>query len=140
MLCLDTSVLCKLLRYEQGSDEINEILDRSSDNLGIHASELVIYEMGNFLWKMHRKGIGLPDESLDFLYDLDIEFVPLTTSIADRALTVSRTRDLTYYAAIHISLTREKKAPLVTADKQILSKCDDAITLEECLNLIETRS
>lgn len=140
MLCLDTSVLCKLMCYEQGSDEINEILDRSSDNLEIYTSELVVYEMGNFLWKMHRKGIGLPDELLDFLNDLDIEFVPLTTAIADRALTVSRTLDLTYYDAIHVSLSREKNAPLVTADKQILSECDDAITLEECLNLIETRS
>ena len=96
--------------------------------------------MGNFLWKMHKKGLGFPEESLGFLYGLDIEFVPLTTESADRALTISRTLDLTYYDAVHVSLAREKKGPLVTADKQILSECDDAITLEEALCSIEDPS
>lgn len=138
MLCLDSSVVCKLFGTEDDSEKMLMVIDLAMDDkIELIASDLVVFELGNFFWKASRKGKPLLKGSMQNIYSLNIEFFPITSELAEIALVLAKDLDLTFYDAVHVTLAREHSCPLVTEDNEILAECDDALSLDEAIETIE---
>jgi predicted nucleic acid-binding protein len=135
-LVLDSSVLAKLFIDETGSDQATELLEKSSANdIGLIASDIVFYEVGNTILKHLRGKDGT--EYMKQLFFLNIEYSSLDQSAAGEAMRIAKTTDITYYDAVHIALSQRRKSFLVTEDKELLRKFKNAVSLKDAVERTE---
>jgi len=138
-LILDSSVIAKLFLEEKGSEEALEIMESSYiEDLKIIASDLIFYEVGNTIWKHLRKTKKDGSEYINKLYLLNIEYFPLNEDLAVKAMKIAQKHDITFYDGVHIALGQEQRSKLVTEDKLLLNKFDNAINIDKALTIIES--
>jgi len=137
-LVLDSSVVAKLFFKEAGSDSAIKLME-FGDALDIEflASDLVIYEVGNTIWKNLRKKKMKGSRYIKQLFLLNIEFIPVDDNLASEAISQAQDNDITYYDGVHVALSKKNQAPLVTQDKELLKKFKTALPIEGILNKIE---
>ena len=137
-IVLDSSVIAKLFIDEVGSTEAIEIVEQSYiNNIELIASELIFYEVGNTIWKHLRKGRNDGRKYIDKLYLLNINYIQLTKELAQNAMKLAHDNDVTFCDAVHVSLCKKLGTSLVTEDKLLLNKFDEAIEIKEALNILE---
>ena len=97
-LVLDSSVVAKLFFKEAGSDSAIKLME-FGDALDIEflASDLVIYEVGNTIWKNLRKKKMKGSRYIKQLFLLNIEFIPVDDNLASEAISQAQDNDITYY-------------------------------------------
>lgn len=138
-LTLDSSVIAKLFIDEKDTKNAMSLMEKSIENGGkLIASELILYEVGNTIWKHIRKKMIDGQEYLRQLFFLNIDYFPLNQDIACQTIALAQEYDITYYDAVHVMLAKSNEKPLVTEDKELLKKVDSAINIKEALRLLET--
>lgn len=141
MLALDSSVVAKLFLREEGSDDAIEMMSLCySGRTGFLASELVLYEIGNVLWKHARRGTSGTTELLGEFLKLDIEYFHHDRKLAIDALNEAILHNITYYDAVHVCTARNNSARLVTEDRKLLDRCECPIDIGEALDMVRKGS
>ena len=74
---------------------------------------------------------------MKLLFMLNIEFIPTDGFLAGKAMELAQKKDITYYDAIHVVLSRAHDARLVTQDKELLKKFKSAASIAVILAEIE---
>lgn len=134
---LDSSVISKLFIEEKGSKEAIEILSIShTKDIELFASELVLYEVGNTIWKHLRNKKKGGSEYIMRLFLLNIEYRPLGSDLACDVMTISQKYDITYYDGVHVALSKECDAKLITEDKELLHKIKGSVNLKTAINMV----
>ena len=137
-LVLDSSVVAKLFVDEKDSDKATEIFEKSSTrDIALAASTLVFYEVGNTILKHLRGKDKDGSEYMSQLFLLNIEYGSLDQALAREAIRIAKTNSITYYDAVHITMSQRHKSALVTEDKELLRKFENAISMEDVLERIE---
>ncbi len=133
-LVLDSSVIAKLFFDEAGSDSAIKLMYLGDEkDIEFFASDLVIYEVGNTIWKNLRKRKKDGGQYIKLLFQLNIDFVPINDDLADEAIKEAQKNDITYYDGVHIALSNKKQTTLVTQDKELLKKFKTASSIEGVL-------
>jgi predicted nucleic acid-binding protein len=119
----DASVLVKWVKAdrERETEAAQAILAaRTRADLRIAVLDLVFYEVGNTLtFKSDMPGHEVADR-LDDLQFLCNDILPLNVALRRRAAVFAADHRLSFYDAAHASLARAVKAPLVTADAELI--------------------
>lgn len=124
-IVVDASVALKWTVTEPGSDAANELLD--GDALLV-APEHLLGEVGNGLRKRVGQGVlgrEVALAAIDAIRQLEIEFVAGAERWA-RTLGDALTWGVTTYDALYIAVAVDLGAPLVTADRRLLSSASAA--------------
>ncbi|MEM3503342.1 MAG: type II toxin-antitoxin system VapC family toxin [Nitrososphaeria archaeon] len=117
---LDASVAARFLLFEELSDKAVHVLeDFMSGKIDLVAPELLIYEVGNVLWKAFKQGlVNLQDvkEKISYFLKLGIDFVKLERVDYENMVVWSIKNNVTYYDAAYIVVTEKIKGVLLSAD------------------------
>jgi predicted nucleic acid-binding protein len=137
-LVLDSSVVAKLFFDEIGSDSAIKLMYLGDEkDIEFYASDLVIYEVGNTIWKNLRKKKKDGSKYIKLLFQLNINFVSIDDDLANKAIKEAQKNDITYYDGVHVALSKEKQTTLVTQDKELLKKFKTASSIEGILRRME---
>lgn len=137
-LVLDSSVIAVLFIDEKNSDKATELFEKSSTKgVGLVASRLILYEVGNAIWKHLRKKDIDGSEYVEQLFFLNIEYSSLDQPLASEAMRIAKTYDITYYDAVHIALSQRHMSVLVTEDKELLRRFKNAVSIEVAVERLE---
>lgn len=135
---LDSSVVAKLFVMELGSDNLYRVWDICHDkNFPLSASELIIYEVGNAIYKNLKITKQKGNKYIEQIYKLDLTLHPLDVELAKKSMDTAQKLSITYYDAVHVTLSRVQGAELITEDKELLKKYKDAISINDTLALIQ---
>ncbi|UCE37568.1 MAG: type II toxin-antitoxin system VapC family toxin [Thermoplasmata archaeon] len=137
-LVLDSSVIAKLFFKEAGSDSAIKLMEIGDEkDIEFLASDLVIYEVGNTIWKNLRRKNKDGGRYIKLLFLLNIDFISIDDSLASEALDVAQRYNITYYDGVHMVVGKKNKATLVTQDKVLLKKFKSTSSIKEVLERIE---
>ena len=137
---LDSSVVAKLFFQEDGSGEAAKFLEICvHENVKLLGQELLLYEVGNVIWKKTR-GTGVDGRPyMRQLGQLNIDFVPLDSQLMLQAMKLAQKKDISYYDAVHVALAETKGVPFITADRKLLELVPGAMTIEKALETLKTK-
>lgn len=123
---IDASVASRFLLVEDLSDEARSVLEGFlNGSLDLEAPELVVYEVGNTLWKSAKQGlITVHEASQKFSYflKLRIDSIKLNEEDHREVLQWSLENKATYYDSAYVKASEKAKATLLTADDVLYSK------------------
>jgi predicted nucleic acid-binding protein len=135
MIVVDSSVAAKWLVPEDGSDLAEQLLKGSNQ---VIAPELLLVELGNFLWKAVRLGKIALEAALTSLPRVEAAVsLVSSTRFCPRALQLAHELAHPIYDCLYLAVAEEARCKLVTADMRVLravraSKyAEQAIPLEE---------
>ncbi len=116
-LVIDSSVIVKWVNTqdEENISQANKILeDAKEEKVELFTSELAKFELGNAL--LVKKGLELIPAyiSLGTIYNLPINFIPQTLSLAQSTYKTGQELQITYYDASFLSVAEELEATLVS--------------------------
>ncbi len=123
---IDASVACRLLLVEELSDQAERVLeDFLEASIDLAAPEIVLYEVGNALWKAVRLGLlQLPRalQKYSYFHGLGLASVELTEHEHGETLRWGAERNATYYDSAYVISSRRTGATLLTADDSLYEK------------------
>ena len=121
MTVVDASIAFKFVFAEEDTEKARD-LHRSAAE--IIAPDLVLAEVGNALWKQHRRGWIAGEEMALLLRQLSLLFAELTPlpELLEAAGLISRELDHPIYDCFYLALAEQRSDVLVTADKRFLAK------------------
>lgn len=131
MILIDASVAFKWFVPEEGAAEAQRLLVESD---GVVAPELIIAEIGNALWKVHRRGaLSAKDYAIAFS-DLCRSFTELfrLDELVVRASEIARELDHPIYDCFYLACGEREGAQLVTADQRLLRVVTGSVWEEIC--------
>lgn len=128
---LDASVAARFLLVEDLSEKAEMVLEDFLDGkIELISPELLIYEVGNTIWKSVRRGfIGL-DEALErFSHFLELRISSVSFRAEDYkyALEWSIRNDATYYDGIYVRCCLKVGGVLLTADDILYKKARETV-------------
>ncbi len=110
---LDASAVAKLLFPEEGSEKVEEFLSYE-----VYVPTLLIYEIGNVLWKRVARGEISEDEALEG-FSIIRELIKRWIVKEVECLEVSLKCMITCYDASYVTLALMENAKLLTFDKKL---------------------
>lgn len=117
-IVLDASVVAAAFFPEPCHDRARAIL---AFRRNFCAPDLLLAEVGNVVWKRHRRG-ELTDEEAESLIDdllgLSIEFIP-AAALVGQALPLAIRTGRTVYDCLYLVLAARHDAIMVTADRRL---------------------
>ncbi len=123
---IDASVASRFLLVEDLSDKaelvLNGFLDAAFD---LMAPRLVVYEVGNTLWKAVKRGfINLDEAKKRFSYFLELKLDSIELNYMERkkVLEWSAVNNATYYDGVYVISSEKVGATLLTADDTLYEK------------------
>lgn len=118
---IDASVALKWFVEEQGTPQAAALL--AGEDLLI-APDLIVAEVANAGWKAVRAGTMLPEQHDHAAARLSLAFDSLIppSSLALRAVRISRVLNHPVYDCFYLALAEECAASLVTADQRLLDR------------------
>jgi len=135
---LDSSVIAKLFFDEAGAEEATEFVELCvEETIELAASELVLYEVGNVIWKNLRKKGMDGRKYIRQLRLLNIDYISLDEELMLDAMETSQENDITYYDGAHVTLAQTRKAPLVTEDRKLLEGFASTMSIETALGMVK---
>ncbi len=127
---LDASVAARFLLHEELSEKAANVLeDFLRGEIDVLAPSLVIYEVGNALWKAVRFGFIDKAEAasaLDTFLKLNVWRNLKESELLD-AISLAVEKDITYYDAAYIALAKSERAILLTADEGLIRKASGLV-------------
>jgi predicted nucleic acid-binding protein len=137
-LTLDSSVLAKLFFEEEDSDSAIELMEKGEEkDLEFISSDLVVYEVGNTIWKNLKGKKKDGRRYVELIFLLNVELLPIDADLASEAIVQAQKYNITYYDAVHVALSKANKTILVTQNKELLKKVKSAKSIEASLGRIE---
>jgi predicted nucleic acid-binding protein len=128
---IDASVASRFLLVEDLSDKAKLVLeDFLEGNLDLGAPKLVVYEVGNTLWKAVKQGfINLDEAKQKFSYflELRINSIKLDGKEHKEVLEWSVKNNATYYDSTYVKFSKKIGATLLTADDTLYEKAHEEI-------------
>jgi len=121
---VDASVLAKWILtgepYEENALRVKD--DSVKKIVELHSPGIVLYELGNVLWKALKKSrISNDDASkaLDAITSMGVSFHELVPDDISKAFKVANLLNLTVYDASYLYLSSKLSIPLLTADEKL---------------------
>ena len=128
---LDASIAVRFLLAEDLSEKAELVLeDFLKGKLDLLSPELLVYEVGNTLWKSIKKGfIGLDEALKKFSYFLELKIPSITLRVEDyrEALRWSVKNNATYYDSIYIWSYLKVGGTLLTADNVLYNESRETV-------------
>jgi predicted nucleic acid-binding protein len=128
---IDASVASRFLLVEDLSDKAKLVLESFLEgNLDLRAPKLVVYEVGNTLWKAVKQGfINLDEATQKFSYflELRIDSIKLDGKEHKEVLEWSVKNNATYYDSTYVRSSKKIGATLLTADDTLYEKAHEEI-------------
>lgn len=123
---VDASVAIKLFVPEEFSDKVRLLFghETTSPPVRLSVPDLFYVECANVLWKYVRRQSHDIQKALQHVVDLtniELERFP-TVGLAEEALRIAVSNDITAYDACYVALSQRVNVPLVTADKRLVRK------------------
>ena len=123
---VDASVGIKLFLVEPLSERADALFDYLSATPPAHfyAPDLFFIECTNILWKYVRRFGYPPDSAKQDVADLTrlpLQVVP-TADLAEAALALAVSHQITAYDAAYVALAQRLSLPLVTADEALVRR------------------
>jgi predicted nucleic acid-binding protein len=123
---IDASVASRFLLAEDLSDKAELVLESFLEGASdLMAPKLVVYEVGNTLWKAVKQGfINLNDavEKFSYFLRLRIGSIELDEEEHKKVLEWSVKNDAAYYDSVYVKASRKTGAILLTADDVLYKK------------------
>lgn len=112
---IDASVVVKWFCEEPGRKVALEI-SRSAKlgNIGVYAPDLLLYEVGNVLWKGKEFNADQLQRAVCSLLETNIEFFALEKDSIETAAKLSATYGITFYDASYAALAYKFGIPLIS--------------------------
>jgi len=128
---IDASVASRFLLVEDLSDKAELVLeDFLKGALDLRAPKLVIYEVGNTLWKSVKRGFISLDEALEkfsYFSELKIDSINLSGIEHKEVLEWSVKKDVTYYDSVYVRSCKKVGGTLLTADDILYKKSEKTV-------------
>ncbi|MFQ6075438.1 MAG: type II toxin-antitoxin system VapC family toxin [Candidatus Bathyarchaeia archaeon] len=128
---VDASVASRFLLVEDLSDKagllLEGFLEGSSD---LRSPKLVVYEVGNTLWKAVKQGLINPDEAVQkfsYFLGLRIDSIELSEEEHRGVLEWAVKNDATYYDSAYVMSSKNVGATLLTADNTLYEKAHEEV-------------
>ena len=116
-LVIDASIAVKWFSEEAGSISAANLLTAISDNeLEAFAPSVILYEVGNALFKGKKYDQERIARALGELLRSEVRFVDLNADYLDFTVECMVKYKLTFYDAVYAGLARKLKVPLLTAN------------------------
>jgi len=129
---IDASVASRFLFVEDLSDKAGLILEGFLEGaFDLRAPKLVVYEVGNALWKALKQGLIDLDEAVEkfsYFMGLKIGSVELDGEAHKEVLKWSVKNDATYYDSACVRSSKRVGATLLTADNTLYEKARKEIS------------
>ncbi|MBI2588306.1 type II toxin-antitoxin system VapC family toxin [Candidatus Berkelbacteria bacterium] len=130
-LVIDASVAIKWFSSEIDQDKAVLVLERVYQNkLTLAAPNLLIYEIGNALWKGKKLDEKRILAALDSLYFPSFNLAPLDIGSIKLAISFMTRYDITFYDAAYAGLAYEMGCPLLTANPKHFQKISEIVVIE----------
>ena len=117
------SVAARFLLFEDLSDKAGLVLEGFIEGkFELKAPKLVVYEVGNVLWKAVKQGlINLDDakEKFSFFLGLKIDSIDLDENEHEEVLEWGARNEVTYYDSAYVRASIKTGATLITADNAL---------------------
>ena len=123
---IDASVASRFLLVEDLSDKARSILeDFLGEVFDLGAPKLVVYEVGNTLWKAVKQGfinLDEAEEKFSHFLGLRINSIKLNEEEHKEVLDWAVKNDATYYDSAYVKASKKIGATLLTADDILYEK------------------
>jgi len=123
---IDASVASRFLLVEDLSDKAGLVLEAFlEEGFDLRAPKLVVYEVGNTLWKAVKQGFINLDEAVQrfsYLLGLRVDSIELTEEEHKEVLEWGSRNDATYYDSVYVMSSKKIGATLLTADDVLYEK------------------
>lgn len=130
-LVIDASVAVKWFSKEIYQRQAESVLKRAYQNkLSLFAPELLIYEVGNALWKGKQLDEERIGAALNSLYYLPLDFSYLSQSLIKAVVLLMVKYNLTFYDAVYAGLAYEISCPLLTSNPKDFQKISEIKTID----------
>ena len=120
---IDASVLVKFFIPEILSEKAEELNARIMEgDLRLLAPDLIFAEVGNILWKKHRRkelSRAEAEEIVDAVVSLPME-IETSKALLPFAVDLGWAYGITVYDALYVSLAKVHETILITADKKLV--------------------
>ena len=128
---IDASVASRFLLVEDLSDKAELILeDFLGEAFDLRAPKLVVYEVGNTLWKAVKQGFINLDEAVQkfsYFLGLRMDSIELDEEEHKEVLKWGVKNDATYYDSVYVRSSKKIGATLLTADDILYEKAHKEI-------------
>ncbi|MGB9854194.1 MAG: type II toxin-antitoxin system VapC family toxin [Candidatus Bathyarchaeales archaeon] len=128
---VDASVASRFLLVEDLSDKAGLVLeDFLKGKLDLRSPGLLVYEVGNTLWKSVKNGFISLDEAMEkFSLFLELGINSVNLSVEDRkeVLEWGVENNATYYDSAYVKACMQVGGTLLTADDVLYNKSKEAI-------------
>lgn len=114
---IDASVAVKWFCEEPGREAALAISRNAKlGRIGLYAPDLLLYEVGNVLWKGKKFNADQLQRALFSLLQTNIEFFALERDVIEVAALFTATYDITFYDASYAALAYKFGIPLISAN------------------------
>lgn len=135
---IDSSAIVPILHEEKETTNAETFFDLCYMNrISLSISPLVRCEVGNCIINFTRREGKDPFQYMERFLGIDLEIIPLDDALLLMATEIAHEKKLTFYDAIHAAGARSKGSPLITLDGELMTKVDDAIDLEEAVEILK---
>jgi len=128
---VDASVASRFLLFEDLSDKAGLVLEGFLEGFfDLRAPKLVVYEVGNTLWKAVKQGLIDIDEAVEkfsYFMRLKIGSIELDEEAHKEVLKWSVKKDATYYDSAYVRSSKMIGATLLTADDTLYKKASEEV-------------
>ena len=137
MTVVDASIAFKFVFAEDDTEKARDLHRAAAE---VIAPDLVLAEVGNALWRQHRRGWVTGEEIALLLRQLPLLFAELTPlpELFDAAGLISRELDHPIYDCFYVALAAQRSDLLVTADKRLLAKTRNSPWADRVIDLAAT--
>ena len=129
---IDASVASRFLLVEDLSDKAELVLeDFLGEAIDLKAPKLVVYEVGNTLWRAVKQRFINLDEAIEkfsYFLRLRIDSIESDENEHKEALKWSAKNDTTYYDSAYVEVSKRIGATLLTADDTLYEKAHKEIS------------
>lgn len=124
-LVVDTSVLIKWFKSDDEDlvEEALKLRDRvDREAIQVYAPDLLMYEIGNVLVRKTDLGDDGVADVLEAIAGSRLILAPPEPALNRRGARIARTHNVSFYDAAFVALAIALDCPMVTADKQLVSR------------------
>jgi predicted nucleic acid-binding protein len=129
---VDASVAARFLLVEDYSDEAGRVLEGFREGkFDLKAPRLVVYEVGNVLWKAVKQGlIGVDEakEKFSVFLGLKIDSIELDDKGREEVLEWAAENEVTYYDSAYVMSSIKTGGTLLTADDALYSSAQKEVS------------
>ncbi|MFO8052181.1 MAG: type II toxin-antitoxin system VapC family toxin [Thermoplasmatota archaeon] len=137
-MVMDSSALVPVLHDEDESENAIRFMEMCrEEGVSLAVSPLVYSEVGNCIVQFSKREGRTGKKFLNKFLGLHLERIPMDNKLLLSALSIAESKELTFYDAVHAASAASVDAPLITLDKELISKVDKAIDLREGIEYLE---